>query len=102
MWDVDVAEKPRLPLSRERVLRGALGLADERGLDALTMRSLGQELGVEAMSLYNHVDNKEAVLDGLVELVVGEIVDAVEDEPLLRARPSGRRSRAGGSSPPAR
>jgi AcrR family transcriptional regulator len=77
---VEVAEKPRLPLSRERVLRAALGLADERGLEALTMRSLGQELGVEAMSLYNHVDNKEAVLDGLAELVVGEILEAVQDE----------------------
>jgi AcrR family transcriptional regulator len=78
--DVEVA--PRLPLSRERVLRAALELADERGLGALTMRSLGQELGVEAMSLYNHVDNKEAVLDGLVELVLGEILDAVGDEGL--------------------
>jgi AcrR family transcriptional regulator len=78
--DVDVAEKPRLPLSRERVLRAALALADERGIDALTMRSLGQDLGVEAMSLYNHVDNKEAVLDGLAELVVSEILEAVRDQ----------------------
>jgi AcrR family transcriptional regulator len=78
---VDVTEK-RLPLNRERVLRAALALADERGIEALTMRSLGNELGVEAMSLYNHVDSKEAVLDGLVELVVGEILDAVDDEPL--------------------
>ena len=62
------------------MLRAALGLADERGLEALTMRSLGQELGVEAMSLYNHVDNKEAVLDGLAEIVVGEILEAVQDE----------------------
>ena len=79
---MDIAEKPRLPLSRDRVLRAALALADERGIEALTMRSLGQELGVEAMSLYNHVDNKDAVLDGLVELVVGEILDAVADERL--------------------
>ena len=75
---MDVAA--RKPLSRERVLRAALDLADERGLEALTMRSLGQDLGVEAMSLYNHVDNKEAVLDGLAELVVREILDAVEDD----------------------
>src|SRR5919106_6979645 len=68
---------PRLPLNRERVLRAAVALADERGIEALTMRSLGQELGVEAMSLYNHVAGKEAILDGLVELVVGEVVDAV-------------------------
>ena len=46
------------------------------------MRSLGQELGVEAMSLYNHVANKEAILDGAIELVVGEVVEAVEDAPL--------------------
>jgi AcrR family transcriptional regulator len=69
----------RSPLTRDRVMRAAVALADERGLDALTMRSLGQELGVEAMSLYNHVDNKEAVLDGLVELVVAEIMDAVRE-----------------------
>ncbi len=64
---------PRLPLTRERVLRAALALADEGGIEALTMRGLGQALGVEAMSLYNHVANKEEVLDGLVDLVFGEI-----------------------------
>lgn len=63
----------RLPLSRERVLQAALDLADERGIDALTMRELGRRLGVEAMSLYNHVDNKDDVLDGILDLVVGEI-----------------------------
>ena len=45
---------PRLPLSKERVLRAAINLADEAGLESLSMRKLGQELGVEAMSLYNH------------------------------------------------
>jgi AcrR family transcriptional regulator len=64
---------PRIPLSRERVLRAAVALADERGIDELSMRKLGQQLGVEAMSLYNHVANKEDVLDGMVDLVVGEI-----------------------------
>ena len=73
------AKTTRLPLSRERVLRAAVALADERGIEALTMRSLGQELGVEAMSLYNHVANKDAILDGVIELVLGEVVDAVED-----------------------
>ncbi len=68
-----------MPLSRERVLRAAVALADERGIEALTMRNLGQELGVEAMSLYNHVANKDAILDGVIELVIGEVVDAVED-----------------------
>jgi AcrR family transcriptional regulator len=74
---MEVAPRPRLPLNRERVLRAAVALADERGIDALTMRSLGQELGVEAMSLYNHVAGKEAILDGLVEVVVDEVADAV-------------------------
>ncbi|MEU4324627.1 TetR/AcrR family transcriptional regulator [Nonomuraea dietziae] len=63
----------REPLSTERVLRAALELADSGGTDALTMRGLGQELGVEAMSLYKHVANKDAILDGIVDLVVGEI-----------------------------
>lgn len=63
----------RAPLSRESVLRVALGMADEGGLDALSMRKVAQALEVEAMSLYNHVANKEEILDGLVELVVSEI-----------------------------
>jgi AcrR family transcriptional regulator len=65
--------KTRTPLNRDRVLRAAMELADEGGLEALTMRRLGQALGVEAMSLYNHVASKEAVLDGLVDVVFSEI-----------------------------
>lgn len=65
--------RPAVPLSRERVLRAAIVLADREGIDALTMRRLGQELGVEAMSLYKHVANKDAILDGIVDLVVGDI-----------------------------
>jgi len=64
---------PRLPLSRERVLLAALALADEQGLEAVSMRRLGQALGVEAMSLYKHVADKEAILDGLVDLVMEEV-----------------------------
>jgi AcrR family transcriptional regulator len=60
-------------LSRQRVLEAALRIVDSEGLAALTMRRLGRELGVEAMSLYRHVPNKDALLDGLVELVVLEI-----------------------------
>ncbi len=67
----------RIPLSRGRVLRAAVDLADRDGLEALTMRRLAQELGVEAMSLYHHVANKDAILDGAIEVVVGEIHDAV-------------------------
>ena len=63
----------RLPLSRERVMAEALRMVDEGGLDVLSMRNLAQALQVEAMSLYNHVQNKEHILDGLVELVVSEI-----------------------------
>jgi AcrR family transcriptional regulator len=63
----------RLPLSRERVLRAAVALADQSGIESLTMRKLGQALGVEAMSLYNHVAGKGDILDGIVDLVVGDI-----------------------------
>jgi AcrR family transcriptional regulator len=64
---------PRPPLTTDRVLQAAVDLADQEGLGALTMRRLGAELGVEAMSLYKHVANKEAILDGVVELIVGQI-----------------------------
>jgi AcrR family transcriptional regulator len=63
----------RTPLSRERVLRAAIALADERGAQELTMRKLARELGVEAMSLYNHVANKDDLLDGMIDIVFGEI-----------------------------
>jgi AcrR family transcriptional regulator len=63
----------RPPLSRERVLRTAIALADERGVGELTMRKLAKELGVEAMSLYNHVANKDDLLDGMIDIVFGEI-----------------------------
>ena len=69
----DPSAKPRTPLSRERVLRAAAALADAGGIESLTMRKLGQELRVEAMSLYNHVANKDDILDGIVDLVFGEI-----------------------------
>jgi AcrR family transcriptional regulator len=60
-------------LSRERVLRAAIELADQGGVEALTMRTLGQALGVEAMSLYRHVDDKSDIVDGIVDLVFAEI-----------------------------
>jgi AcrR family transcriptional regulator len=62
-----------VPLSRERILQVALQLADETGLAALSMRKLAQALGVKAMSLYNHVANKDDILDGLVEMVIREM-----------------------------
>ncbi|MCP2295957.1 transcriptional regulator, TetR family [Nocardia amikacinitolerans] len=63
----------RARLTRERVLRTAVDMADEQGLDALSMRKLAQALGVEAMSLYNHVANKDDLLDGIADLVVAEM-----------------------------
>lgn len=64
---------PRPTLTRERVLTAAVTLADERGLAALSMRTLGEALGVHPMSLYNHVPDKDAILDGIVDRVVAEI-----------------------------
>jgi len=72
---------PKRALSRERVLRGAVRLADADGLAAVSMRRLGTELGVEAMSLYHHVKGKEALLDAMVEHVGAELngeVDALD------------------------
>lgn len=65
--------EPRDTLSRERVLRAAIELADERGIDALTMRELGRKLGFEGASLYYHVTSKDDLLDGMTELVAAEI-----------------------------
>ncbi|MGH2489493.1 MAG: TetR/AcrR family transcriptional regulator, partial [Candidatus Limnocylindria bacterium] len=63
----------RSPLSRRRVLEAAVELADRHGIESVSMRRLGQELGVEAMSLYTHVRSKEDLLDGMVEVVIGEV-----------------------------
>jgi len=63
----------RIPLSRDRILRAAIALADAGGTGALTMRNLGQELGVGPMSLYRHVATKDDMVDGIVDLVFGEI-----------------------------
>jgi AcrR family transcriptional regulator len=64
---------PSAALSRDRILKVALQLADQNGLEALSMRKLAEALGVQAMSLYNHVANKDDLLDGMVELVVAQI-----------------------------
>ena len=63
----------RTPLTRARVLETAVGLADRESIDAVSMRRLGQELGVEAMSLYTHIRGKEDLLDGMIDVVVAEI-----------------------------
>jgi AcrR family transcriptional regulator len=85
--DPDQATRTRL--SRERVLRAAVGLADDQGIESVSMRKLAQELGVDPMSLYNHVANKEDLLDGMVDLVIGEIDPGPSDgdwKTVLRAR----------------
>jgi AcrR family transcriptional regulator len=70
---IDPDTPPPLPLSRDRVLGAALRLADEGGIESLSMRKLAQDLGVKAMSLYNHVANKDDIIDGIVDIVVSEI-----------------------------
>src|SRR5947207_3192204 len=67
-----MATTSRPPLSRERILHAALELVDEGGIDSLSMRKLGQKLGFEAMSLYNHVANKDDVIDGILDLVLDD------------------------------
>ena len=79
----------REPLTRERVIAEAIALADDEGIDRLTMRSLAKRLGVEAMSLYHHVDGKDALLDAMVDAVFAEIAQPAIGEPWraeIRAR----------------
>jgi AcrR family transcriptional regulator len=73
MATTDHTATRREPLSRDQVLRAAVALADNSGIGALSMRKLGQVLGVEAMSLYNHVTNKSDLLDGMIDIVFSEI-----------------------------
>jgi AcrR family transcriptional regulator len=75
----DPGTERRGRLTRDRVLRTAIALADTGGIESLTMRKLGVELGVEAMSLYNHVANKSDLLDGMIDTVFSEIDLPTED-----------------------
>jgi AcrR family transcriptional regulator len=74
----EVEARPREPLSRERILQTAVALADERGVESISMRRIAQELGVVPMALYKHVANKDELLDGMIDVVVGEIDPPVE------------------------
>ena len=76
-----VSSTTRPKLTRSAVLAAALELVDREGPEALSMRRLGKELGVEAMSLYNHVSNKAALLDGLVEQVISKLEAPAQDLP---------------------
>ena len=75
----DAVHRTRTPLSRQRVLSAAVALADEGGVDALSMRKLAQELGVVPMALYKHVAHKNELLDGMIDVLVGEIDPPVAD-----------------------
>lgn len=85
----------RRPLDRDRILRAAIEMADAGGIEALSMRRLGRRLGVEAMSLYNHVSNKDDLLGGMVDIIVGEIVipeSSLSWKEAMRARAISMRS----------
>ncbi len=89
------APPERLPLSRERVLDAAVAVADSGGISALTIRSVADHLGVKPMSLYYHVPNKEAILDGIVDLVYSEIELPANGAPwrqAMRSRAASARS----------
>jgi AcrR family transcriptional regulator len=83
----------REPLTRDRIIRAALQIMDTEGLDAVTMRRVGRELGVEAMSLYNHVRDKEDILDGICERVLGDFQVPSADEWTQAARLAAREYR---------
>jgi AcrR family transcriptional regulator len=93
------ADPRRARLNRDRVLRSAVALADQGGIEALSMRKLSEELGVVPMALYKHVANKEELLDGMIDIVIGEVDPPVGDadwrsairERILSARRSLRR-----------
>jgi len=77
--ETSTSAPPRLPLSRERILRTAVALADEGGVESLSMRKIALELGVVPMALYKHVANKDELLDGLVDVVIREIDPPLPD-----------------------
>jgi AcrR family transcriptional regulator len=75
---IEETERAREPLTKERILRAAAALADEVGVESLSMRRLAQELGVVPMALYKHVGNKDELFDGMIDVVVGEIDPPIE------------------------
>ena len=77
----DAPTTTREPLTRERVVEAALAFIDAHGVDALSMRKLGSELGVEAMSLYNHIPSKAALIDAVTELLYSEVLDSYDPQP---------------------
>ena len=92
---IEQSAPAREPLTKERILQAAVALADEGGVDSLSMRKIALELGVVPMALYKHVANKDEMLDGMVDVVVGEI-----DPPLADADWKTDDPRAGALGPP--
>jgi AcrR family transcriptional regulator len=87
--EIEVGTETRTPLTRERVLRAAVALADRDGIESLSMRKLAQILDVVPMALYRHVANKDELLDGLVDVVIGEIdppLEGADWKTTIRAR----------------
>jgi AcrR family transcriptional regulator len=80
-----VPTKPRAPLTRDRIIRAGLEIADATGVEAVTMRRVGQELGFEAMSLYRHVGGKHDLLDGMLDVVLAEWELPSDDEEWAQA-----------------
>ena len=78
-YDEGMTTTERAPLTREQIIEAAVAYADEHGIDDLSMRKLGADLGVEAMSLYNHVDNKDDIYDGMIDYVFSSISLPAED-----------------------
>lgn len=76
----EAGEAKRAPLNRERLLEAAIAVADVGGISALTIRSVAAELGVKPMSLYHHVAGKEAIIDGVIDIVFAEITLPPEDQ----------------------
>lgn len=87
---IEQDERTRAPLSRDRILRSAVALADQGGVEAASMRKIAQELGVVPMALYKHVAGKDELLDGMIDVVVGEIdppaADSVDWKAAVRQR----------------
>ena len=87
---IEQDERTRAPLSRDRILRTAVALADEGGVEAVSMRKIAQELDVVPMALYKHVAGKDELLDGMIDVVVGEIdppaADGVDWKAAVRQR----------------
>jgi AcrR family transcriptional regulator len=87
---IDQDERVRAPLNRERILRTAVAVADQGGVEAVSMRKIAQELDVVPMALYKHVAGKDELLDGMIDVVVGEIdppaADGVDCKAAVRQR----------------